>query len=93
MALQETFGPPTFFLTLSSAEYAWEDVNKILRERNYDIEGVDKLPVMNLAANDPITLVDQLNRRFQAFWKHMILGKTRKFVYGCGRDKSSAWIS
>ncbi|CAF1039401.1 unnamed protein product, partial [Brachionus calyciflorus] len=52
-AMDEKFGPATFFLTLSCAEYYWKDLKQFLVERNSDLENISELDSNKLCSQDP----------------------------------------
>ena len=43
--MDEKFGPATFFVTLSCAEYYWEDLRDFLIKMNSDIENIENLNI------------------------------------------------
>ena len=48
------FGPPTWFVTASAGDYAWQDLDKHLRAVNADIEKGKTLG--KLCVLDPVTV-------------------------------------
>jgi Helitron helicase-like domain at N-terminus len=74
-ALDEAFGPATFFLTLSCAEFLWPDMREYILFMNKDYKNVDKLRINWLCANDPVSVAVQFNRRFEAFLKNVLLAE------------------
>ena len=71
------YGPPTLFLTLSCAEYDWDDVRKVLIDRLV-LSGVpkekwEKLSTMELIELDPVGFSQHFRRRFETMWD-IILG-------------------
>ena len=64
------FGPPTFFLTFSCAEYEAADIANYLRKLN-------KVPpsyiISKICTEDPISVSRKFTSRFNAFFRKVIL--------------------
>lgn len=67
----EVFGPPTFFVTLSVAEFAWEDVRAYV-DRVSELRGE---PPNCRLEDAPVEVAEQFNRRLQAVLRNVILKK------------------
>lgn len=72
-AMDERFGPETWFLTLSCAEFYWADMRDYLIQMNSDLDGVNKMRTSYLCALDPVSVSEQFKRRFDAFMKFVLL--------------------
>ncbi|XP_078535010.1 uncharacterized protein LOC144821653 [Lissotriton helveticus] len=59
-------GAPTWFLTLSCAEYAWEDLLEFLQEANANIENINYKTPGELCSLDPVNVCRYFNHRFEA---------------------------
>ena len=71
-ALMVAYGPPTFFLTLSVAEYDWADVARVLRERcklsgQKESEWIH-CSNMELIESDPCGFSEHFLQRFKKLW-------------------------
>ncbi|KAL5272240.1 hypothetical protein ACHWQZ_G000453 [Mnemiopsis leidyi] len=79
----EKFGPPTFFITFSPAEYDWEDLVQHLKEVNNDIPNVDDLSTSALLNKDPVLTSVYIHKRFDALLKFILdaepLGKVKSY--------------
>jgi hypothetical protein len=66
-AMLDELGPPTFFLTLSPAEYDWADVKAF-------VAAVDRLHGLagTRLADAPVEVVQQYWRRLDALFRHVI---------------------
>ena len=65
-AMDKKFGPATFFVTLSAAEYYWEDLKKYLQHVNQDIPDVNTWDIMKLCTSDPVSTAIHLKNRIEA---------------------------
>ncbi len=85
--LDEKFGPASLFLTLSCAEYSWDDIRQTLLKVNADIDNVEHARIGSLCTIDPVTVTGQFDRRFRAFLNEFILdengplGKVEHFYW------------
>ncbi|XP_078502941.1 uncharacterized protein LOC144761457 [Lissotriton helveticus] len=59
-------GTPTWFLTLSCAEYAWDDLLQFLREANANIQNIEFKTPGELCSLDPVNVCRYFNHRFEA---------------------------
>ena len=79
----EKFGPPTFFITFSPAEYDWEDLVQHLKDVNSDIPNVDDLTTSALLNKDPVLTSVYIHKRFDALLKFIQdaepLGKVKSY--------------
>ena len=79
----EKFGPPTFFVTFSPAEYDWEDLIQHLKDVNSDIPNVEELSPSALLNKDPVLTSTYIHKRFDALLKFIIeaepLGKVKSY--------------
>ena len=55
--MRREFGSPTFFVTLSSAEYNWDNLNEHLLKMNSDIPGIQAMTPGELCVLDPVNVV------------------------------------
>ena len=60
-------GPPTFFITLSAAEYDWEDMREMLISLNNGIDGFADWRSGQQCAFDPVMTTRHFHHRFRAF--------------------------
>ena len=71
-AVMTAYGPPIFFLTLSCAEFEWEDVQKVLRERRRLSGEAESEWIhctnMELIEGDPCGFSQQFFDRFKRMW-------------------------
>jgi len=84
--MDQYYGPATFFITLSSAEYYWDDHADYMRIMNIDLDhknmSIDELNVL-----DPISVSTHFQNRFSSFLKTVILnpkgpfGKVAHYFY------------
>lgn len=75
LAMNRSLGPPTWFLTLSAAEFHWEDMSSMLRIMNSDLSGVDRMRASKLCAIDPVMCQTHFHHRFVSFFNEVILAK------------------
>ena len=68
----EKFGPPSFFITFSPAEYDWPDLIKWLREQNADIPNIDQLSPAAVLNIDPVLTSIYMHQRFNALWDFIL---------------------
>ena len=73
--MDEVFGPATFFLSLSCAEYSWEDCKRFLHLMNGDIKGVKSCNIQSLVSSDPVSTSMFFHCKFEAFFNEIILNK------------------
>jgi hypothetical protein len=75
MAAIATFGPPTFFLTFSCAEYNWPDMQRALDFANRLVRNVtnQQRSTAHMCASDPATVSNQYHRRLKALLNCFIL--------------------
>lgn len=74
--MMKEFGPPTWFLTLSCAEYTWDNLHDHLRTVNSDMTGVDNLTPGELCACDPVSVCRHYHNRFHSILRNLILSKS-----------------
>jgi hypothetical protein len=72
-AMDEELGPATFFVTLSCAEYEWEDVERYLKAINPDWKNVTNWTTGEMNAADPVALTTHFVHRLKAFMKYVLL--------------------
>jgi hypothetical protein len=83
--MDESFGPATFFVTLSrycsiffgdninfSAEYRWDDMLQFLRSVNSDWN-VEDWTLSAMCSADPVSVAGHFVHRFKAAMTHLIL--------------------
>jgi hypothetical protein len=73
--MDEKFGPATFFLTLSCAEYYWDEMHRFLIEMNQDIPNVANLKISSLVSLDPVMVSKLFNIRWKNFFNNVIKNK------------------
>ena len=73
--MDECLGPATFFLTLSCAEYKWNDCRDYLLQMNQDVENVEYSTNSSLNISDPASVSIHFQNRFQCFFKTVIMNK------------------
>ena len=71
--LDEKFGPATFFLTLSCAEYYWPEMRNYLIQLNDDILNVEHATINSLVAADPVSVCSVFEARWRCFLKNVIM--------------------
>jgi hypothetical protein len=64
LSMVREFGAPTWFVTLSCAEYYWRDMDDFLRKANPDVS--DGESVTALCVSDPVSVMRQFENRFNA---------------------------
>ena len=70
------YGPPTWFITLSCAEYTWDNLHEHLKFMNHDVKGVDKMTPGELSAPPtPVLVCRHYHNRIHAILRHLILTK------------------
>ena len=74
-AQTEKFGPPTFFMTFSPAEYAWPELIGQLRELNKDLPGIDSLSDSELLNKEPAVTSEFIHNKFAALLEFIKEGK------------------
>ncbi len=52
----EKLGPATFFITLTCAEYNWQEMRSFLSRVNEDIPNVESVTISSLTAIDPVSV-------------------------------------
>ena len=74
------FGPPTFWITFSDAEFKWTDIIKIVASQfgeNLDdstINSMDWSSKVKYLKRNPVTVARQIDYRFSQLWGKVILG-------------------
>jgi ATP-dependent DNA helicase PIF1 len=71
--LDENLGPATFFITLSCAEYSWQEMRSFLTRVNEDIPNVESVTISSLTAIDPVSVCTVFENRWRAFLNTVIL--------------------
>ena len=73
------FGPPTFFLTFSAAEFQWTDIIKIVAKQfgeeldDDTIKNMDWKTKVQYFKRNPVTVARQIDYRFNQLWKNVLL--------------------
>ena len=73
------YGPPTFFLTFSAAEFSWTDIIKIVarqfgEELSYDtINNMSWKTKVQYLKRNPVTVARQIDYRFNQLWTKVLL--------------------
>eukprot|EP00116_Pleurobrachia_bachei_P000093 sb/3460355/ len=79
----EKFGSPTWFLTLSPAEWDWPELIDYLRKVNSKRPGVDKMTPNELITLEPVLTSAYIHQRFEAVFKFIFdsgcLGKIKSY--------------
>ena len=79
LAKVRQFGPPTFFITFSAAEFHWTDIIKIVaKQTNEDltdefIESMSWKTKCSYLRRNPVTVARQIDYRFKQLWKNVLL--------------------
>ena len=68
-AMDARLGPATWFLTLSCAEYKWEELEKYIRAVNPDMKDTN---LRHLMVKDPATVSEFFARKFNGFFENVI---------------------
>jgi hypothetical protein len=76
--MDEYFGPATFFLTFSSAEYDWLDHEQYMRTMNNKSDG-DNIDINKLNVRDPVSVSTHFQNRFICFLNNVILNENGPF--------------
>ncbi len=71
-AMDEDLGSSTFFLTLSSNEYTWNRLGQFIKDRNSDIEEINKYSINELIGLDPLSVSFFWEKKFRIFFKNVI---------------------
>ena len=80
LAKVRQFGPPTFWITFSAAEFKWTDIIKIVASQfgeNLDdstINSMDWSSKVQYLKRNPVTVARQIDYRFSQLWGKVILG-------------------
>jgi len=73
------FGPPTFFITFSAAEFYWTDIIKIVAQQfqetlsDDDVNNMDWKTKVNYLKRNPVTVARQIDYRFNQLWGKVLL--------------------
>ena len=73
--MMREFGPPTWFVTLSCAEYSWINLHEHLLQINSDVPGVEKMTFGELCILDSVSVCLHFHNRFHAILRNLILCK------------------
>ena len=68
----ETYGPATFFITFSPAEYDWSDLHSYLLKHNSDLANSEGFSINSLATMDPVLTSSYIHQRFQSLQKFIL---------------------
>eukprot|EP00116_Pleurobrachia_bachei_P000142 sb/3460404/ len=74
-AQTEKYGPPTFFVTFSPAEYAWPELIGMLRDLNKDLPNIDSLTDSELLNKEPALTTRFIHTKFQALLEFIKKGQ------------------
>ena len=73
-SMDESLGPATWFLTLSTNEWTWEsDLKPYLSKRNSDVININDYTLNELISFDPVSFSLFWEKRFKTFWNKVIL--------------------
>ena len=70
--MDREFGPATFFLTLSCAEYHWKELQEYAIAMHKPDSKFRKMPLQKQLISDPMLVSEYFNRKFDAFM-HLLL--------------------
>ena len=79
LAKVRKFGPPTFFLTFSAAEFNWTDIIKLVGRQfgeDLDDESIKQMKwetKVGYLKRNPVTVARQIDYRFNQLWRCVIL--------------------
>ena len=83
--MSETYGPATFFITFSPAEYDWPDLHAYLMRHNKDVEMTEGMSVLSLLTMDPVLTSIYIHQKFQALLNFILksccLGTVEHWFY------------
>ena len=68
-------GPPTLFLTVSTAEWYSEPLLDYIRTINKDVPNIDRMTPGELCAMDPVSVSIHFEKKWRAIFKKLILSK------------------
>ena len=71
--LDEILGPATFFVTLSCAEWFWEDLRLFLIHQNNDMANIESFSTNCLCALDPVSVSIYFHNKFESFFKEVLM--------------------
>ncbi|CAF1017803.1 unnamed protein product [Brachionus calyciflorus] len=71
--MDEKLGPATFFITLSCAEYYWNETHEFLVKLNKDLCDVDKMTINQLCSIDPVGFSMFFEKRWRTFFNKVVL--------------------
>ena len=71
-----SLGPPTLFLTCSTAEWFCDALIAHLRTVNSTVHGVDKMTPAELCVMDPVTVSLHFQKKWKAIFSKLIRSKT-----------------
>ena len=74
-AMDESLGSATWFLTLSTNEWSWDDLKKYLVLRNNDIYAIKSMEINELISFDPLSFSLFWEKRFRAFFTKVLLNE------------------
>jgi hypothetical protein len=72
-AFDAKYGPATFFLTLSCAEFSWIDLKNFLIKMNSDIPNIQNCSINKLCGLDPINFMKFFEKKWKNFLNIVIL--------------------
>ena len=73
--MMKEFGPPTWFVTLSSAEYTWTNLHDHLQHINSDVPGIMNFTPGETCVLDPVSVCQHFHNRFHSILRNLILCK------------------
>lgn len=74
-AFDEHFGPATWFITLSSAEYNWQNLKEYLIKENNDLEDIEDKTLNELIQLDPLSVSKFWEKKLRVMIKEVILNE------------------
>ena len=75
--MMSEYGPPTWFVTLSCAEYTWDNLCEHLKAMNHDLPGVEKMTPGELCSTDPVLVCRHYHNKIHAILRHLLFTKEK----------------
>ena len=73
--MMKNFEPPTWFVTLSCAEYKWDNLHSHLLNINSDLPGIENMTPGELCVTDPVNVCRHFHNRFHSILRNLLLTK------------------
>ena len=78
--MSETYGPATFFITFSPAEYDWTDLHNYLTRHNQDLATTEGISNKALLTMDPVLTSIFIHQKFQSLHAFILESQCLGFV-------------